>query len=185
LTTIGKNAFAVCDNLAFIILPNTVTTIRTLAFQTCLDLESIIFPSSVETYGKDILGNCISLERVYLANDSGQQQVDVAYLGVDLGVVSIYRDLSFDGAWRRERLVAEFGADSDFDEDRPPNRGASRSLAEAFESDSDSDEDPPPNRGASRSLAEAFESDSDSDDEPPNSRARTSGKLYNWTGGKL
>lgn len=157
LTTIEEYAFVGCTSLDSIIIPEGVTTIGRNAFQNCTSLNSIIFPSSVETYGDDILAGCTSLRRVYLANDSGQQQVDVADLGVNPSVVTIYR-----------YFVLRYAV-----------------LHDAFQNDSDSDEDPPapPDRGVSRSLAAAFESDSDSGDEPPTRRIRTEGALYDWTGG--
>lgn len=158
VTSIEFRAFEDCTDLAEINIPEGVTEIKSMAFRNCTSLNSIIFPSSVETYGDNILAGCTSLRRVYLANDSGQQQVDVADLGVNPSVVTIYRDFSFNYA----------------------------RLYDAFQDDSDSDEEPPapPDRGVSRSFAAAFESDSDSGDEPPNSRARTEGALYDWTGGK-
>lgn len=153
VTTIGEGAFEDCTSLASITLPEGVTEIKSRAFHGCTSLKSIIFPSSVETYGRDILAGCTSLRRVYLANDSGQQQVDVADLGVNPSVVTVYR-------WFFFRYAI---------------------MHDAWRADSDSDEGPPPDRGVSRSLAAAVESDSESDDEPPARRARTEGALYHWT----
>ena len=160
VTTIGEGAFYNCTSLASINIPEGVTTIGERAFYGCTSLNSIIFPSSVETYGDDILAGCTSLRRVYLANDSGQQQVDVADLGVNPSVVTIYR-------WFTLRYAG---------------------IHNSFQDDSDSDEEPPapPDRGVSRSLLAAFGSDSESEEEegPPTSRIRLGGALYDWTGGK-
>jgi hypothetical protein len=159
VTSIGFQAFEGCTSLAEINIPEGVTEIKSMAFRNCTSLNSIIFPSSVATYGEHILAGCTSLRRVYLANDSGQQDVIGGTFGVVGRAVTIYRNFSFNHA----------------------------RLRDSFESDSDSDEDPPapPDRGVSRSLLAAFGSDSESDEEegPPTSRIRLGGALYDWTGG--
>ena len=64
VTTIGEGAFAVCENLISVIIPNSITCIDDYAFQECISLESIIIPDSVEYIGYCSFYYCSSLETV-------------------------------------------------------------------------------------------------------------------------
>ena len=164
VTSIGFGAFEGCTSLASINIPEGVTTIGESAFEGCTSLESILFPSSVETYGKDMLLGCTSLRHVYLANNSGQQQVDVANLGVDPDAVTIYRGtVSLPrprklSRARKRRSEALRRGDSDSDSDSDAN--VETPLIES----------PPLRPSRARS--------------PQTSRLRTEGMLYDWTGGR-
>ena len=124
VTTIGGYAFYGCTSLAEITLPAGVTTIEEGAFSGCTSLKSIILPSSVETYGEDILGGCTSLRRVYLANDLGQQQVDVADLGVNPSAVTIYRNFRLRNAYLHDALRVRDDSDEGPPDSRARTEGA-------------------------------------------------------------
>jgi len=106
-----------------------VTTIGLWAFRGCTGLKSIIFPSSVETYGDGIFNGCTSLQRIYVANDSGRQEVDFL---VDPSVVTIYRNFSHNQA------IAHTFLDADADNRRPHGN--------AFSGDPEVPQGPPASR---------------------------------------
>ena len=57
---IGDRAFALCDSLTSINIPNSVTTIGDTAFTSCESLTNINIPNSVTTIGK----GCLTLKNV-------------------------------------------------------------------------------------------------------------------------
>ena len=68
VTTIGEDAFSICDSLTSIIIPESVTTIGSFAFRMCDSLTSIIIPDSVTTIGKNAFSNCTSLTSVTIGS---------------------------------------------------------------------------------------------------------------------
>lgn len=56
---ICKNAFMVCNNLATITIPPSVTAIGGSAFSGCSSLTSITIPPSVTTIGNSAFNGCI------------------------------------------------------------------------------------------------------------------------------
>lgn len=65
VTAIGENAFAECEKLTFINIPNTVKTIGMRAFYACSEITEITIPSSVTSIGMQIFYKCTSLTTVY------------------------------------------------------------------------------------------------------------------------
>ena len=65
---IGNGAFAFCNSLAIINIPNSVTTIGESAFGGCESLTNINIPNSVTTIGKSALGWCKSLTNINISN---------------------------------------------------------------------------------------------------------------------
>ena len=61
VTSIGNSAFAYCDKLTEVVLPNTITSIGANAFYSCYDLSKVNIPANVESIGKDAFSFCISL----------------------------------------------------------------------------------------------------------------------------
>ncbi len=62
VTAIGERAFADCENLTSIVIPNSVTIIGDGAFEFCSSLTSIKIPSSVTTMGNFAIDggiNCV------------------------------------------------------------------------------------------------------------------------------
>ena len=55
---IGNGAFAFCNSLTIINIPNSVTTIGESAFLGCESLTNINIPNSVTTIGKSAFGWC-------------------------------------------------------------------------------------------------------------------------------
>ena len=91
VTAIGRRAFAECDAISSIILPNTITTIGCLAFTNCRNLcsipipysvtaidygafsecenlTSITLPSSITTIGEQVFSGCRNLTSIILPN---------------------------------------------------------------------------------------------------------------------
>jgi len=66
LTAIDDNAFAGCDGLTSITLPNTVTSLGTYAFSGCDGLTSFVIPSSVTTLNDAVFNYCASLTSIII-----------------------------------------------------------------------------------------------------------------------
>lgn len=63
---IGASAFAYCENLKSIAIPESVTEIGNNAFNNCNGLESIVIPDSVINMGEYVFAFCGNLKRVTL-----------------------------------------------------------------------------------------------------------------------
>ncbi len=61
VTSIGALAFAYCEELTSIEIPNSITSINSWAFALCRSLTSILIPSSVVSIGQHTFSNCDSL----------------------------------------------------------------------------------------------------------------------------
>ena len=68
VTTIGKLTFDGCESLTSINIPNSVTTIGDSAFYGCTSLTSINIPNSVTTIGESAFGSCNSLININIPN---------------------------------------------------------------------------------------------------------------------
>lgn len=66
LTTVGKYAFAECDNLTTANLAEGITTIDSSAFYACNSLETVNFPSTLTTINSYAFSNCLALNHVTL-----------------------------------------------------------------------------------------------------------------------
>lgn len=66
VTSIGKRAFANCNLLTSITLPNNIITIGTGAFFNCTALTTITLESGVTTIGESAFANCTSLIKITL-----------------------------------------------------------------------------------------------------------------------
>ena len=60
MTSIGKRAFCNCQSIEEIILPSSIMKIDDEAFLNCSKLENINIPTTVEYVGRDILKGSIS-----------------------------------------------------------------------------------------------------------------------------
>ncbi len=66
---IGSNAFSYCTGILFIDLGEGVTSIGSGAFNRCNSLTSLIIPDSVTSIGSDLFNNATALEEVKLSNN--------------------------------------------------------------------------------------------------------------------
>lgn len=66
VTGLGSTAFACCESLTSITLPNTLTYIENMAFYNCIYLPSIIIPSGVQRIGSKAFYWCKSLTSIIL-----------------------------------------------------------------------------------------------------------------------
>ena len=66
--SIGGHAFAFCNSLTSIVIPDSVTIIEAFAFLFCSSLTSLEIPESVESIGYQAFGSCISLTRIEIPN---------------------------------------------------------------------------------------------------------------------
>lgn len=74
VTTIGENAFASCNYLTSIVLPNSVTAIERCAFLGCQSLTNITIPDSVTDIGNAVFVGCTNLKEFKgkFASDGGR-----------------------------------------------------------------------------------------------------------------
>ena len=68
VTTIGDNAFYLCEGLTSITIPESVTSIGDHAFCGCTGLTSITIPNSVTTIGESAFSVCEGLKTVTIPN---------------------------------------------------------------------------------------------------------------------
>lgn len=68
VTAIGEAAFAYCDELTSVILPNTVTSIGDYAFMYCENLPSIDIPNTVASIGDNAFDGCSSFSKIEIPN---------------------------------------------------------------------------------------------------------------------
>lgn len=64
--SLGNEAFADCDRLTGVTIPDTVTSIGARAFEECKNLTSLSIPESVTSIGGEAFSGCRSLEEVKL-----------------------------------------------------------------------------------------------------------------------
>ena len=66
VTTIGPSAFANCEALTGILIPDAVTSIGMGAFSSCTDLENVFIGNGVKSISDNAFNGCSNLQRVYL-----------------------------------------------------------------------------------------------------------------------
>lgn len=64
VTTIGIDAFCMCEKLKSITIPNSVTSIAEEAFALCSDSKNITIPNSVTSIGEKAFAYCSSLKNI-------------------------------------------------------------------------------------------------------------------------
>ena len=74
VTFIGYSAFAFCSGLTSVSIPNSVTGIGQAAFQECTGLTSITIPNSVTEIGPEVFYGCKGLTSITIPNS-------VTYIG--------------------------------------------------------------------------------------------------------
>lgn len=66
VTSIGYGAFASCEGLSNITIPECITTINDYTFKDCVGLNNMILTNSVKTIGTGAFAGCENLEKVKL-----------------------------------------------------------------------------------------------------------------------
>ena len=96
---IGDRAFAFCDSLTSINIPNCVTTIGDVAFENCVSLTSITIPNSVTIIGNSAFYGCESLTSINIPN--GVTTIgEGAFSGCDsLTSINIPNSVTMIGNW--------------------------------------------------------------------------------------
>ena len=69
VTYIGSYAFAGCNALKSIVIPDSIKTIYAYAFSGCSELQSVMIPDSVNGIGMSAFQNCAKLESIDLSNN--------------------------------------------------------------------------------------------------------------------
>ncbi len=71
VTAIGDSAFAFCEGLTAVILPDSIVTIDDYAFYCCEDLTSIFLPEGVTDIGSFVFASCKRLPSIHLPSTTG------------------------------------------------------------------------------------------------------------------
>ena len=66
ITKIGELAFAECETLYEVTIPDGVTAIDTMAFFKCVNLRSFNIPDTVETIGSDAFSYCAKADYLFI-----------------------------------------------------------------------------------------------------------------------
>lgn len=77
ITTLVASAFAYCENLESVILPDTIKTIEPFTFLGCKNLKEVTFPSNIRRLSEKMFYRCESLERIDIPDS-------VKYLGSEI-----------------------------------------------------------------------------------------------------
>ena len=68
VTIINERAFANCEKISSVVIPDSITKIGQSAFSYCRSLKSVTIPSSVLSIGSEAFGGCESLESISVDN---------------------------------------------------------------------------------------------------------------------
>lgn len=85
VTSIGANAFSLCDSLTSVTIGNGVTSIGTNAFAECAGLASVTIPDNIESIMSSGFSDCISLTSVTITSNGGNA-ANVKQMMIDAGV---------------------------------------------------------------------------------------------------
>ncbi len=66
ITTVGKNAFYICEHLTSLTIPNSVKYIEERGFYKCTGLTSVTIPNSIDSIGYQAFYNCTGLTSVHI-----------------------------------------------------------------------------------------------------------------------
>ena len=71
VTSIGNFAFAYCETLTEIVIPDTITSIGDWAFEACCELAELVIPDSVTSIGDGAFVDCYGLTGIIFTNSKG------------------------------------------------------------------------------------------------------------------
>lgn len=90
VTAIGESAFAACNLLTQIDIPDSVSTIGESAFMSCASLTSITIPNSVIRIGDFTFWDCTSLKKVYFQSKTPPEVSDSIFSGCPSDMIIYY-----------------------------------------------------------------------------------------------
>lgn len=90
VTSIGDTAFYRCSSLTSVIIGNSVSTIGETAFMSCASLTSITIPNSVIKIGDFTFRNCTSLKKVYFQSKTPPEVSDIIFSGCPSDMIIYY-----------------------------------------------------------------------------------------------
>ena len=91
VTSIGSWAFAWCNRLTSVSIPDSVASITDYAFIFCANLTNVVIGAGVAYIGDDVFGRCGSLISIYVASgNSAYTSVDGALFDKDMSVLIRY-----------------------------------------------------------------------------------------------
>ena len=102
--SISSDAFAYCDNLTSVTIPDSVTTIGDYAFTYCTSLTSVVIPDSVTTIDYDAFSGCTSLNAVYITDLAAWCNISFSY---DANPLYYAKNLYLNGQLVTELVIPE------------------------------------------------------------------------------
>lgn len=76
VTAISLYAFAECESIKSIVIPDSVETIGHYAFSDCTALSSVKIGKGVKSIGNNVFSNCTSLEKIEVSSDNASYTSD-------------------------------------------------------------------------------------------------------------
>ena len=94
VTSIGYGAFAWCNSLTTITIPNSITSIGGQGFYFCISLNSITIPNSVTYIGAEAFVNCTALTSIGIPDKIASIEESTFSDCFNLTFVNIYRGIT-------------------------------------------------------------------------------------------
>lgn len=82
ITSIGAEAFLLCNKIKTVVIPEGVTAIGDRAFACCSALEEMTIPSSIASTGEEVFEDCPNLKRFVISEGENQFLFDMEQLAI-------------------------------------------------------------------------------------------------------